>query len=300
MMIPVRPVHQPTTLRVAIDDCVSTAWPRCKVAVALIEIFVNSNPKGEERKFISDLKQSVVRKTMERAITSDNYMMTRVCRSWNTVFETFYFEELVDCPLVLNSTIQNLLKRVCQEVDKIKSEQEHGRKIKANLGSISNFVDIYNAVSVETMTPMGALDVTKIDGEEITLRYHDDEKEEVFKPLGRGNVTIPLRELDIVYADASSILTYAWNCKDAAHCCVPSYTLKGEVSHILLFADQAEQDDDAETKQIWERPGDAEAAINTFIDYLPRIGGRCIDKAVLTRETPTHEFNLEGLSRKSM
>lgn len=267
---------------IVIDQEIFKKFPTAKISFALVKVIVNSKLKTEEKKFITEYKQKVVKMTTERGITLENYVGTKACISWRKVFETF--KENPE----YKSTIENLLKRVVQEAEKLKGEGN----LKANLWNISNFVDVYNCVSVEKTTSMGAVDVSKIEGD-IHLRF--GKKGEKFIPLGKNLIEHQVTEDHVVYADQKSILTWLWNYKDSSHCCVPKKSPLSQPSYILLFAEQAEQEENSLEKPTWERPGDSEEAINLFKEHLPKINGQCLISDTLTREKPKVVIDLSLL-----
>jgi DNA/RNA-binding domain of Phe-tRNA-synthetase-like protein len=255
-------------------------FPTAKVSFALIEVIVKSKLKGDEYKFLSDYKQEVVKTTTKRGITLENYVDTRVCISWRKIYQTF------NTSFETKSTIECLLKRATEESEKIKNNK------KANLGNISNFVDLYNCVAIEATTSMGALDLSKVEGD-ITLRY--GKTGETFIPLGKEIKEHQVSEDQVIYADNKSVLTWLWNYRDAQHCCVPKDSPNGQPSYILLFSEQAEQDEGASQVPIWERPGDSEEAINLLKSHLTKINGRCILSDTLYKEKPSVVIDLSSL-----
>lgn len=255
---------------ITINPEIFEKFPGTKVGFLLAEINVHSPKSGAVYKALSQLKQDVVLKTLESGINEYNYRDLRVCQSWRNVFQTFDVEE------DKVSTIETLLKRVSKEVEAVKAGK------KANLGRISNIVDLYNCISIQTLTPMGALDFSKIKGN-VQLRF--GRSGETFTPLGKEKVTYPVTDKQVVYADDDSILTWLWNYRDAAHCCVPNESPAGERSYILLFADQAEQGN-PETGKI-NNPGNVEDSIASLKELLPIIDGSCLESGFLDIKNPS-------------
>jgi DNA/RNA-binding domain of Phe-tRNA-synthetase-like protein len=220
---------------------------------------VNTNKaKGPGVNYVSELKQEVVRGLVQKGITAQNFAQRPVCQSWQRVFQTFKVSE------DKASTIHNLLRRASGQADKVKASQDAGKPIKADLGKISDVV-------LETETPMGALDKSKVTGE-IVLRYGKDG--EKFVGLGREVEEHPVTASHIVYADEKSILTWLWNYRDGAHCCVPPTTT--QAIDVLIFADQAEANG-----------GNVEAALQSLASKIKNIGWSLVTSGVLDASRPT-------------
>lgn len=248
-----------TTIRISKE--VLSAWPQTQVGVLLAEVRVNQSKKGPCKNYLSALKQEVVKGLIGKEITVENYQSQKVCQSWKKVFSTFGVgEDKV-------STIENLLRRAATEADKVKS----GQAKNANLGSISDPVDLYNCVSIETLTPMGALAKDAIQGD-IELRL--GKEGETFTTLGKQEETYDVTPQQIIYADDKSVLTWLWNYRDARHACIPAKT--SDRVQILFFADQAE-----------EGAGDVQAAIRQLAEKIGEIGGNVISQFYLDAETPS-------------
>ena len=206
---------------ISVNNEIFQKFPNTKVAVALIEGVVVTSKKGPNYKVLSPYKQEVAKMTNERGITESNVSTRAVCESWDKVFKSTGVED------DKKSTIYNLLKRAAVEGEKIQNKQ------KANMGNINDIVDMYNCVSIEAETPMGALSKEKIKGD-IVLRF--GKEGETFKGLGMEEA-IKVKEGNVVYADNESILTLHWNYRDAHHACVPNKT--ENPIQVYVFADQA-------------------------------------------------------------
>ena len=255
------------SINISIAPAVLHSFPETKIAVALVRGRVVDTfrlKKGPVATFLSELKQDVVRNLIQKGIGSDTYMQQPVCQSWERVFRTFDVEDR-------HATIVNLLRKAAAEADKVKKSQEPGNKPqKADLGKISDIVDLYNSVSLETLTPMGVIRVDAIKGD-IEVRYGKDG--EKFTPLGRVREVIDVLPKHIVYADKDSILSWLWNYRDAKHSAIPNET-KDEID-VLIFADQAEKD-----------AGNVELAIKTLISKIDKIQWKVLGNAVLDASCP--------------
>jgi len=280
-------VRFPTSLSVKIAPEIFETFPGTKVAFSLIEVALKPGKKvkNPQAGFLSDLKQRVVKQLSDASIDRDNFEETGVCRSWNRVFEVMKADP------DKKSTIINLLRRAAGETAKINAGS------KADLGKISNFVDYYNAVSIAELTPMGALDVSKISGD-IILRF--GKEGETFIGLGRDSKPETVTQKHVVYADDKAVLTWLWNHRDAAHACVPMSSPDNGSSYVLLFADQAERaGSEEEASDLYKRPGDADAAINAAAIDIAQIGGKVLATHYLNKDQPEATLDLRSLVQEN-
>ncbi|TWV46117.1 hypothetical protein FRZ03_15415, partial [Streptomyces misionensis] len=89
-----------------------------------------------------------------------------------------------------------------------------GRRLakKGTLPRINPAVDSYNAVSVHHGLPAGAFDLDHVTGD-VEIRHADGS--ETFVPLGEPGTTEHPEAGEIVYTDATGVLTRHWNHRDA-------------------------------------------------------------------------------------
>jgi DNA/RNA-binding domain of Phe-tRNA-synthetase-like protein len=89
-----------------------------------------------------------------------------------------------------------------------------GRRLakKGTLPRINPAVDSYNAVSVRHGLPAGAFDLAHVTGD-VAIRYADGT--ESFTPLGEPGTVEQPKAGEIIYADATGVLTRHWNHRDA-------------------------------------------------------------------------------------
>ncbi|SFC89242.1 B3/B4 domain-containing protein [Streptomyces aidingensis] len=89
-----------------------------------------------------------------------------------------------------------------------------GRRLakKGTLPRINPAVDSYNVVSVRHGLPAGAFDLDHVTGD-VDIRHADGT--ESFTPLGEPGTTEHPGPGEIVYADATGVLTRHWNHRDA-------------------------------------------------------------------------------------
>ncbi|MFE7709351.1 B3/4 domain-containing protein [Streptomyces sp. NPDC057486] len=88
---------------------------------------------------------------------------------------------------------------------------------KGTLPRINPAVDSYNSVSVRHGLPAGAFDLDHVTGD-VDIRYADGSEE--FTPLGEPDAIENPKPGEIIYTDASVVLTRHWNHRDAHQTCV--------------------------------------------------------------------------------
>jgi lysyl-tRNA synthetase, class II len=102
------------------------------------------------------------------------------------------------------------------------------RAAKSGLTQISTFVDIYNAVSVKNLIPMGAVDLDHVNGD-IVVRY--GKVGETVDLLGMSEVQT-INDKQVVYADNDKVITWLWNHRDAK-----STAITEGSERVVFFAD---------------------------------------------------------------
>ena len=240
-------------------------FPDAKIGIGIVTIRLQQQPTEKIAKtHLSDRKQEMVKNLLKKGVTSENYQNTNVCLSWKKVFATFSVENDKVC------TLETMYKRLAVETDRIRNDENTNKPIKkANLGHISNVVDLCNCVAVETDTPMGVLPLDKIVGN-MTLRY--GKEGEMFIPLGR-KVTCPIKEDHIVLSDNNKIISWLWTYMVSDDCCVPRKS--DEPQRIIVCADQAEAG-----------VGNVANAVQSFIEGIKLLGGTGTFIGVVDRDHP--------------
>jgi DNA/RNA-binding domain of Phe-tRNA-synthetase-like protein len=79
-------------------------------------------------------------------------------------------------------------------------------------------VNLYSAVSVKHLTPMGAYDATRLPRPEVVLRL--PREGDVFHPLGAKPEDMPLKPTVPVYASGSEVTCWAFNHRDSVVTCL--------------------------------------------------------------------------------
>lgn len=83
-------------------------------------------------------------------------------------------------------------------------------------------VNLYSAVSVKHLTPMGAYDVERLPDPSVVLRF--PREGDVFHPLGGRPEDMPLRPNVVVYASGSEVTCWAFNHRDSVVTCLQEDT----------------------------------------------------------------------------
>ncbi|HVG09469.1 MAG TPA: phenylalanine--tRNA ligase beta subunit-related protein [Thermoanaerobaculia bacterium] len=83
-------------------------------------------------------------------------------------------------------------------------------------------VNLYSAVSVKHLTPMGAYDVERLPDPSVVLRF--PREGDAFEPLGGRPEDMPLRPSVAVYASGSEVVCWAFNHRDSAKTCLHAET----------------------------------------------------------------------------
>jgi DNA/RNA-binding domain of Phe-tRNA-synthetase-like protein len=83
-------------------------------------------------------------------------------------------------------------------------------------------VNLYSAVSVKHLTPMGAYDVERLPDPSVVLRF--PREGDVFHPLGGRPEDMPLRPNVVIYASGSEVACWAFNHRDSVKTCLRDET----------------------------------------------------------------------------
>ena len=109
------------------------------------------------------------------------------------------------------SSIENLLRRVLK-----------GHR----LPHINRLVDLYNAVSLRHLVPVGGEDLNAVDGD-VELRFATD-REPAVRLLGEpADSSRPPRPGEVIYADRAGALCRRWNWKEADRTKLTEVTTRG-------------------------------------------------------------------------
>ena len=84
-------------------------------------------------------------------------------------------------------------------------------------------VDLYCDVSAQWLAPLGAYDVASLPSGAVELRLARPDAD-VFHPLGAKDGEMPLTPAIAVYADGSTVICWAYNCRDSRDTCLQDDT----------------------------------------------------------------------------
>ena len=85
-------------------------------------------------------------------------------------------------------------------------------------------VDLYCEVATRHLAPLGGYDVDRLPADDIELRLARPDGD-TFAPLGGGDM--PLTDRVAVYASGSTVLCWAYNCRDSRETCLTDDTDTG-------------------------------------------------------------------------
>ncbi|CAL9336449.1 hypothetical protein SUDANB58_00176 [Streptomyces sp. enrichment culture] len=174
-----------TTFR--ISPAVADAFPDTLIAVVTATGLRGHEPWPATTTALEDLERQLADGTWAPADESDPRI-----EAWHTAYRSFGTNP----------------RRTRPSVDAL------GRRLakKGSLPRINSAVDSYNAVSVRHGLPAGAFDLAHVTGD-VEIRHADGS--ETFTPLGEPGTVENPGPGEIVYADATDVLTRHWNHRDA-------------------------------------------------------------------------------------
>ena len=131
-------------------------------------------------------------------------------------------------------------------------------------------VNLYNAVSLDTLAPMGAYDMAKLPPEPMLLRFADPARDR-FNPLGGKVEDFPLNPDLVVYAGGDNVLCWGFNHRDNVET-----ALDAQSDDIVFFSEALNSEDGARSGQ----------AVDAVKKRLTAIGVACSAVVTANREQP--------------
>ena len=189
----------------SIDERIFVQYPDTTIGYLTADVSVKLTDP-----YVATVKQSLSQRLKRLGITAQNVADHPDITSWRSIYRHCGVK-----PNEYRSSVESLLRRVTR-----------GQEI----WRISNVVDLYNAVSVLTLLPMGGYDREKISGN-LRLRYGITG--ESFHPLG-SQETIAVHNSHIVYADDEKVVCWLWNHRDSRLSVIDEHT-----QHAVFFIDAA-------------------------------------------------------------
>jgi DNA/RNA-binding domain of Phe-tRNA-synthetase-like protein len=135
-------------------------------------------------------------------------------------------------------------------------------------------VNLYNAVSLDVLAPMGAYDMAKLPPEPMMLRLADPARDR-FTPLGGKAADFPLNPDLVVYAGGSAVLCWGFNHRDNVET-----ALDAQSDDIVFFSEALNPEDGARSAK----------AVNEVKARLTAIGVACSHPVRADRAQPTFQI----------
>jgi DNA/RNA-binding domain of Phe-tRNA-synthetase-like protein len=170
-----------------ITPAVANAFPDTLIAVVTASGLRGHEPWPDTSAALDGLEQQLAASTWAPADESDPRI-----EAWHTAYRSFGTN-----PRRIRPSVDALGRRMAK---------------KGTLPRINPAVDSYNAVSVHHGLPAGAFDLGHVTGA-VEIRYADGTEE--FTPLGEPGTTENPKPGEIIYTDATGVLTRHWNHRDA-------------------------------------------------------------------------------------
>lgn len=132
-------------------------------------------------------------------------------------------------------------------------------------------VNLYNAVSLDVLAPMGAYDMAKLPPAPMLLRFADPARDR-FAPLGGKAEDFPLNPDLVIYAGGDTVLCWGFNHRDNAET-----ALDAQSDDIVFFSEALNVEDGARSAK----------AVDEVRARLAEIGVSCSDPARADRSQPS-------------
>lgn len=145
----------------------------------------------------------------------------------------------------------------------------------AQLPRLSPLVDLYNAIAVVRVLPLGAYDADRVQG---TLTLTRAEGGEQFLPQGEGAELEEVPTGEVIYRDEVTVLTRRWNHRDGAAAALGETTSRALFICEYPFADLP-----------WTALDDALAMLE---EELARVSEARIRRCLLHPDEPEVEFTV--------
>jgi DNA/RNA-binding domain of Phe-tRNA-synthetase-like protein len=131
-------------------------------------------------------------------------------------------------------------------------------------------VNLYNAVSLDTLAPMGAYDMAKLPPDPMLLRFAEPARDR-FNPLGGKPSDFPLNPDLVVYAGGNTVLCWGFNHRDNVET-----ALDGQSDDIVFFSEALNPEDGLRSAQ----------AIAEIRKRLTAIGIACSEPVLANGDRP--------------
>ncbi|MFI5658735.1 B3/4 domain-containing protein [Streptomyces sp. NPDC051684] len=176
-----------------LTSAVADAFPDTLIAVVTATGLRGHEPWPATVTALDDLERELADGSWQPADESDPRI-----EAWHTAYRAFGTN-----PRRIRPSVDALGRRMAK---------------KGALPRINPAVDSYNVVSVRHGLPAGAFDLDHVTGDVVDISYADGTEE--FTPLGEPDTVEHPKPGEIIYADATGVLTRHWNHRDAHRTCV--------------------------------------------------------------------------------
>ena len=191
-------------MRLVIEQDILALFPDLRIGIVTGRGIQNGSANEEVERIKRSAAASVQQNLSTEALSQHPYIL-----AWREAYRRFGAK-----PKDHRPTAEALLRRI------LRGE---------GIPTISRAVDLYLAVEAEFYLPIGGYDLDKVDGD-ITLRLSAGD--EPFIPIGATAAEEKTSSGEVVYADASKVLTRRWNYRD---CDAAKVTAESE--NIALFCE---------------------------------------------------------------
>ena len=186
-----------TEIRIEIDPAVLEQFPDCRVGG-----FLARGLRAASGRLKLEGAETLAAPLTVQGISSEDLSEEPRIREWRRAYQAIGVK-----PSTYKSSAEQLARRLLK-----------GSWISTPL----HLVNLYSAVSVKHLTPMGAFDVERLPAPSVVLRF--PREGDVFHPLGARPEDMPLRPTVVIYASGSEVVSWAFNHRDSAKTCLHADT----------------------------------------------------------------------------
>lgn len=176
-------------IRIEIDPAVLERFPACRVGG-----FLARGLAAAARRVTLEAAETLAAPLTVQGVTVEGISEEPRIREWRKAYQQSGVK-----PSTYKSSAEQLARRLLK-----------GSWISTPLP----LVNLYSAVSVKHLAPMGAYDVARLPRPEVVLRL--PREGDVFHPLGAKPEDMPLKPTVPVYASGSEVTCWAFNHRDSA------------------------------------------------------------------------------------
>lgn len=186
-----------TAIRCAIDPAVLERFPACRVGG-----FLAGGLAAAARRVSLEPAEALAAPLAAQGVTVEGISEEPRIREWRRAYQQSGVK-----PSTYKCSAEQLARRLLK-----------GSWISTPLP----LVNLYSAVSVKHLAPMGAYDVARLPEPEVVLRL--PREGDVFRPLGAKPEDMPLKPTIPVYASGSEVTCWAFNHRDSVVTCLQDDT----------------------------------------------------------------------------